>query len=210
MQNIALMNKASSDDTRPHAKHMEELLMYQRAKTKGLEDMLAKGLSVEEKDYIRQKLEADEIILNLTRKVTELERSENKLKSENCKLKFEVLDLKDKLITKGSASKLPKVEAVAENREVLNFSKKPFVDKENMEEESKEIDHLIRKLNEETLDTKKNSAKKKVAQFSDSVNVIEYEKPEATEAESRVKRTNTVINAKEESEKFEREQCAQQ
>ena len=125
-QNVALLNRASANDMNPdHGQliHLQDLLERERNKNKLLTN-LVENLRCENSStpnrrqsnnssntqdllqlQIRQNLEADEKLRELTRKLAVTERNESKFKAENYQLRAELGDMKHRVNSSDKSEK---------------------------------------------------------------------------------------------------------
>ena len=273
-QNVALLNRASADVNQDHGQlyHLEDLLERERNRSKILIEQIMNlengtkqesntsfsrtstidGESFNNQELlqlqIRQNLEADGKVRELTRKIAAMERSESKLRAENYQLRTELGDLRQtKNGVSGGATRNTGMKAKqGPTREFIKF-KDDNEDKGGEEQSSNDHEkHLIRVLSADSKDKirtsvasntiqvgekDKQTAVPRRAKFTEEDPVIFGDKVENGEntlprGENRRdnyykkkseliapvkprKIVNTLINAKEESDKL-KEQCAQQ
>ena len=266
-QNVALLNRASANDMNPdHGQlyHLQDLLDRERNKNKFLNDLVEnlknegcspsntkptkEGNSTQDllQVQIRQNLETDEKLRELTRKLSVMERNESKMKAENYQLRTEVSELKHRMNDNANSetcndiTNKPKKVAV---REFIKFEKNEV--KENLVEEStiddestykvlsaissnNPVDNCLKNsnLNKNQLKENNSASKTRRAQFSDADPIVYGNADQNTQpkhpdevakqsfchkkkTKNGKRTTNTLINAKEESDKL-KEQCAQQ
>lgn len=262
-QNVALLNRASANDMNPdHGQliHLQDLLERERNKNKLLTNLVEnlrcensssanRGQSDDSSNthdllqlQIRQNLEADEKLRELTRTLAVTERNESKFKADNYQLRAELSDLKHRVSSSDKSGKYdPNVKTKSGPiREYINFDSNET--KENISDNRRiETRKLIETLSANStnieniasnngMEKENFGLKPKKAQFSDADPVIcgdadhsthsiydsedlvgnnfQKKKPSVSGARGK-KITNSLINAKEESDKL-KEQCAQQ
>ena len=179
-QNVALLNRASANDMNPdHGQliHLQDLLESERNKNKLLTN-LVENLRCENSTVnraqsddnsnthdllqlqIRQNLEADEKLRELTRTLAVTERNESKFKAENYQLRAELSDLKHKLSCGDKSDKCdPNVKMRSGTvREFINFDSKE--EKENTSDNSgNETSKLLKKLSANSTNIEKSVSK---------------------------------------------------
>merc|ERR1719150_3618492 len=152
-QNVALLNRAAANDMNPDHNqlyHLQDLLERERSKTKLLNDLVvnqqgekgctskigqAKGSSTQEllQLQMRQNLEADDKLRELTRQFSAIERNESKLRAENYQLRTELSEMKNKATENSSISGVKNVPPKSKKgpiREFVNFESS--AEKENI------------------------------------------------------------------------------
>ena len=102
MQNMALLKKrpevTSGGFSGATARHLEELLMRERAKNTTLMQQMNQSQSAGGQSsleaQIKQTVLAEDMLMEANKSVARLEKSETALKAENARLKFELDGLK--------------------------------------------------------------------------------------------------------------------
>ena len=212
-QNVALLNRASADVNQDHGQlyHLEDLLERERNRSKILIEQIANlgngakqesntsssrtitigGESASNQELlqlqIRQNLEADGKVRELTRKIAAMERSESKLRAENYQLRTELGDLRQiKNGENGGATRSTGIKAKhAPIREFIKFKNDDSEDKGKKEQSSNDYDqHLIRVL---SAGFKDNKIRTSVA--SNAIQVGEKDKQTAVQQPRRAKFT---------------------
>ena len=182
-QNVALLNRAAANDMNPDHNqlyHLQDLLERERSKTKLLNDLVenqqgekgctsskigkVKGSSTQEllQLQMRQNLEADDKLRELTRKFSVIERNESKLRAENYQLRTELSESKNKATENGSISGEKNVPPKPKKGPIREFIKfESSAEKENIpKEESIDEKHLIKVLSANPTITAGNNSEK--------------------------------------------------
>ena len=221
-QNVALLNRAAANDMNPDHNqlyHLQDLLERERSKTKLLNDLVdnqqgekgctskigqVKGSSTQEllQLQMRQNLEADDKLRELTRKFSAIERNESKLRAENYQLRTELSELKNKATENGSISGVKNVPPKSKKGPIREFVKfESSAEKENIpREESIDENHLVKVLSANpTITTGSNSKnhsanikseskgytnKPRKAQFSDADPIVYEDASSSTDLPS--------------------------
>jgi len=224
-QNMALLKKRPMDMSGgvgglsgATLRHMEELLMRERAKNTSLMQQITEvnasgggsagkstGGNKSLESQIRQTVLAEDMLVEANRTVAKLEKSEANLKTENSRLKYELESLKENKV---------KPTALGSKTEALNFKKQPVKTKQEPVS-LLSSGETTKGQSSNSSDKVKNSSSghnipavaEKKARFAESVVTHEYVESE-TEVNAKSKNVTSAINAKQEVEKVENE-CKQ-
>jgi len=197
-------------------RHMEELLMRERAKNTSLMQQIqmnaggtggkstAGNTSLE--SQIRQTVLAEDMLVEANRTVAKLEKSEANLKSENSRLKYELESLKENKV---------KPTSLGSKTEALNFKKQPVKNKQQPVSllssgettSNRQTSNSSAKVKNSSSGDNLPAVAEKKARFAESVVTHEYVESE-TEVNAKSKNVTSAINAKQEVEKVENE-CKQ-
>ena len=211
-QNVALLNRVSADVNVDHGQvlHLQDLLERERNKNKILNELL-ENINYEQRSkskagisnrgsttqdllqlQIRQNLEADGKLQELTRKLATMERCESKLRAENYQLRTELSDLKHRTSENDNYPSSNVKATKSKNEPIREFIKFDTDDtiqnKENISVQSSGHDNDLLKLLSENLKInratntltntttiafkEKDPIKPRRAQFSDSDPVV--------------------------------------
>ena len=209
MQYVALLSKRSTGETSgATAKHLEDLLMREKAKNSALEQKLSTSgggkADVRVQEQIKQTVIAEDMLMAANKTVAKLETSERYLKAEVARLKYEIESLKEN--AKASDFQ-PKSGGI---KETLNFAAKQSPPQKETSDERivlEEVTSRPKEANVPQLPHTKPDEKKK-ARFADDVTTHEYVETEVEKkAKSRV--VSKAVDADEETARLQNE-CKQQ
>jgi len=217
-QNMALlkkrpdMNGPAGGVSGATLRHMEELLMRERAKNTSLLQQIDDNFKAQHggssstagqlEAQIRQTVLAEDMLVEANRTVAKLEKSEANLKNENSRLKYELESLKENKAKPAN---------VVTKTESLNFKKQPVKTKQEpvsllRSDEADKGQSSNGKVKSSSCEDTAPVAEKK-ARFAESVVTHEYVESES-EVKAKSKNVTSAVNAQKEVEKVENE-CKQ-